>query len=1056
VISPPVKKVLLCCLLIGTFAAAAGAQSIIWQTPQVITGASDVLTNGAYFGSWAPYDAGANALPVNGVSFQGYSDLPGLTYSFSGGNGGYNGFGSPGTLDANYNGLLQYGQYAIGNGSSTFSWGGMTPGHTYEIQFWVEDARGSTGARWENLSGGDIGATVYGTDTSGPVGYSSPLYSGAASPGYYIVGTFVADSTGSEEILLTPWGGSPDTQINLFQVRDISGGQSPSWNFPHGHLQFKGTNFFLIGLYDYPTETASNAELEKVYNMSNYCQYVNTVEFFDHNSGWNNGFITYLNPSILQTANNWGLGVVDDMWTDSGATNASSNGNWLIEPAELAVGSDWYNEMQLLNPYSGVNTNGPLGWTNNGALLMYGQVDESTGSPGAAQYPTLNQFLADYIFYHNYASVPVWYNCNPAQPSGWTVNQVAPWASGCDCFSMDVYAGEPANNLYIRQNMDFMRAVTGTNKPVLMVLEAVGYFSDIYTYADKANQVYGAIIHGANGIWWYGAAGQASGAGLDPNSTQWQDVIKISRQLKTMQEALANCDGSVCRFYNTQTSQQITSGISASGDNNQIEMLKASDSTKDYLICLNTTTNNQTVTINGVSGWRGGPRLFNFTGGTDTTMGTVITFAPEQVIIYASTNTAASGPLANGTYAVINVNSGQALNVDGGSQTVGYNLDQVPYTGAPWQQWVFTSIGGNEYTIVNANSWQACDVNGRSLGPGGIIHQWTPVGAANQTWKVIPNGDGSWRIESKESTLLMEVAGASVTNGAGIDQWNMTGPGATAPAPNQKWVVLPAGASEVNVDVFVPAGSGPNPESAFSGPGVLGGGCWNELGNGQSIQTSTSSLLDANGAATTVGINLTGVSASYGDFGGSDPASSAAAQGLLGDYLAVNNGTITVQVTGLFANTSYNLVVYSCGNQTNENAVITGAINYRMGPCSRGTFQAGANFAQNTNAVTDSSGRLTVSLSSTGYACFNGLQVFGDIPGAQGIPVSLTARAGSNNTVVLSWPSAATGYALQTRANLSGAWNDSGLIPMLQGNQCVVTNTVSGQMKFFRLVHLAD
>ena len=221
--------------------------TIVWQTPQVISGASDVLTNGAYFGSWAPFNGGANGLPVNGVSFQGYSDLQGLTYSFSGGVGGYNGFGSPGTADTNYNALLQYGQYANLGGSSTFSWGGMTPGHTYEIQFWVEDARGSTGARWENLSGGDIGTTGYGTNTSGPVGYSSPLFSGNASPGYYIVGTFVADGTGSEEILLSPWGGSPDTQINLFQVRDLTPVSVPPAQPGISHISLSGTTLVISG-----------------------------------------------------------------------------------------------------------------------------------------------------------------------------------------------------------------------------------------------------------------------------------------------------------------------------------------------------------------------------------------------------------------------------------------------------------------------------------------------------------------------------------------------------------------------------------------------------------------------------------------------------------------------------------------------------------------------------------------------------------------------------------------------------------------------------------------
>ncbi|HZV34150.1 MAG TPA: LamG domain-containing protein [Verrucomicrobiae bacterium] len=198
------------------------AQVIIWQSPQVISGAPDVLTNGTYFGSWAPYDANANTMPVNGVTFQGFSDLPSLASSFAGGQNGYNQFGSPATPDANYNNLLQYATFANGD-SLTFSWGGMTPGHTYEVQLWANDSRGVTGARWENCSGGDVGTTSYGTDTSDPVGYSSPIFSGNATAGYYIVGTFVADNSGAEEINLKAFGSSSSSaQLNLLQVRDIT------------------------------------------------------------------------------------------------------------------------------------------------------------------------------------------------------------------------------------------------------------------------------------------------------------------------------------------------------------------------------------------------------------------------------------------------------------------------------------------------------------------------------------------------------------------------------------------------------------------------------------------------------------------------------------------------------------------------------------------------------------------------------------------------------------------------------------------------------------------
>jgi hypothetical protein len=119
-----------------------------------------------------------------------------------------------------------------------------------------------------------------------------------------------------------------------------------------------------------------------------------------------------------------------------------------------------------------------------------------------------------------------------------------------------------------------------------------------------------------------------------------------------------------------------------------------------------------------------------------------------------------------------------------------------------------------------------------------------------------------------------------------------------------------------------------------------------------------------------------------------------------------------------------------------------------MGPCVRGAFQLGANYAQNTNAVSDANGRLTVSLTNSGFVAFNGLQVFGNIP-----PVGyLNLQAGPNNTVILTWSSAA-GYTLQTSTNVSGPWNASGLTPVLQNGQYVVTNTAAGGAMFYRLVH---
>src|SRR6185369_16676540 len=97
-------------LLICLPACVATAANITWQTPQIVSGASDVRTNGIYFGSWASHGAGAELLPVNGVTFRS-NDLPRFAI-----NSWFRSissvFGSPGTANANYNTLLQSAQFS--------------------------------------------------------------------------------------------------------------------------------------------------------------------------------------------------------------------------------------------------------------------------------------------------------------------------------------------------------------------------------------------------------------------------------------------------------------------------------------------------------------------------------------------------------------------------------------------------------------------------------------------------------------------------------------------------------------------------------------------------------------------------------------------------------------------------------------------------------------------------------------------------------------------------------------------------------------------------------
>jgi hypothetical protein len=186
--------------------------NVTWRQPVTISGPADVITQGTYFASWAPYDAGANGLPVSGVTFHGVSDLPFFT-SGPTINSGYDSYGSPATPDSNYNALLKYAAYSnAGDQPATFSWSGMTPGHLYMVQLWVNDGRNIGEGRSETITGG--------TNTSPSLNFGSD----GSGPGQYIIGTFVASSSRGQTLILDAFssGANPSTQINLVQVRDVT------------------------------------------------------------------------------------------------------------------------------------------------------------------------------------------------------------------------------------------------------------------------------------------------------------------------------------------------------------------------------------------------------------------------------------------------------------------------------------------------------------------------------------------------------------------------------------------------------------------------------------------------------------------------------------------------------------------------------------------------------------------------------------------------------------------------------------------------------------------
>ncbi len=230
------KKIVLYAAIISALTAMAQAQNenVTWQTPVAISGASDVSTQGTFFGSWAPYDGNANTLPVNGVVFEGNATLPGFSASFpQDDQSGYNSYNNPGTPNSNYNTLLQTAAYAgSGDGTIVLTWND-TPGHTYLIQAWANDGRGN--GRSETFTGG--------ANTSASLTFGN-------APGQYIIGTYVADGSGSETITLSGTGSANGDypQINLLQVRDIT--DTPVTNYESAVLSGNPLGYWPLDLTD--------------------------------------------------------------------------------------------------------------------------------------------------------------------------------------------------------------------------------------------------------------------------------------------------------------------------------------------------------------------------------------------------------------------------------------------------------------------------------------------------------------------------------------------------------------------------------------------------------------------------------------------------------------------------------------------------------------------------------------------------------------------------------------------------------------------------------------
>ena len=178
-----------------------------------------------------------------------------------------------------------------------------------------------------------------------------------------------------------------------------------------------------------------------------------------------------------------------------------------------------------------------------------------------------------------------------------------------------------------------------------------------------------------------------------------------------------------------------------------------------------------------------------------------------RVQLYSSNNTNAQKyrfeSIGNGTYKIVNVNSGKVLDVSGGSTANGAALQQYTSNNTVAQQWTVRNYGSGKVALVSVNANKAVDIPSGNAVQQAQLQLYSPNGTVAQQWLVakapltlrerlnetaakhrqdLP--DGTYTFGSKLNTSMkMDVSGASRSNYGNVQIWAGNGTNA------QKWKV---------------------------------------------------------------------------------------------------------------------------------------------------------------------------------------------------------------------------------------------------------------------------
>lgn len=139
--------------------------------------------------------------------------------------------------------------------------------------------------------------------------------------------------------------------------------------------------------------------------------------------------------------------------------------------------------------------------------------------------------------------------------------------------------------------------------------------------------------------------------------------------------------------------------------------------------------------------------------------------------------------VANGTYKIINRNSGLALQPSASSTTAGTSIVQWTYSGITAQQWNFQVQADGSYVITNVNSGMVMDIYGASTANGASDVQWPANGGPNQKWQLQSIGGGYYTMTNENSGQLLDMYAGETWNGVSAIQWSANG------GYNQMWQI---------------------------------------------------------------------------------------------------------------------------------------------------------------------------------------------------------------------------------------------------------------------------